>query len=560
MFRRFLVAALIIAVGAAAAAPAPSYGWQLHHADWGRIERTIQRACDYGVTEIRLSHNIIRAIDQINDDPAVERIVRDTCRLAHEHDMKVYVWAKELNIGDGYNDVCLDPDGGGKGMWDARRAAYEAAFARVPDLDGITLQFGSCPTEVWHVRNDACDFNENTPNDERVAMTIRIVKEVCDANGVAMDVRTFNHSPDQLEWIRKAIASVPGVRAMIKEVPQDWQPYYPVNPAIGRVGPNSSTIEIDLAAEYQGRSHILYCMTDYLAWRMKALRARGMAGVVVRVACSADTVLDTPNEVNLYAMQRLLEGPDVSADAIWRDWIQKRYGLAPDTEASRRLIAALRRSYPIGRKMYYILGHWALEKSSDIPEELRARCLDAKNLPQWEPAFTASYEALLKPSDAMLSRIWHEKGEAVALAAQSLDDLEAAADALSPEDYEGLSKRMRLQHKCTRVWRYVADVVCRWLRYREDKGEEDGRIIENDLRALEDLAGEMEPTAPIANPQRIRAFVADVRAKFPPCDNPLAFEPVLPADASPADLTPVADGTHWLPVEVSVPAADTAAP
>lgn len=511
-----LIALATLALASWGEAP-HDYGWQLHDRDWDNIRATIERAPEFGVTEIRLSHGIITCIDDIVENPETERIVKDACELAGRRGLKVYVWAKELNIGKRKHDQDLDPEGGGKAMWDARRAAYREAFTRCPGLHGIVLQFGSCPTEVWHIPGRVSEFNARTPNDERVALTIRIVKEVCGEFGKRMDVRTFCHSANELEWARAGIAKVPGVRAMIKEVPQDWQPYYPLNPIIGDVGPNESLIEFDLGAEYWGIGATPFCMVDYLAWRMRAMAPKGIAGAVARVECGSRHALGTPNEANLYALSCLLDNPGQPPAAIWHDWVAKRYGADTETEEGARLVACLRRSFDVGRKMYYVLTAWALEKSSDIPEQVRAACLVSKNSAQWDADFRDGYRELCNPSADTLVRIWQEKEEAIELAARSLADLEAARAALKPGDHEDLRRRMAFQHQCTQVWKYVADAVFRSMLYAKTGKKLDRQILEGDIQALEGLAREMPKDAPIANPARIALFVEDLRARLPEC-------------------------------------------
>jgi hypothetical protein len=513
VFRSVARVLLLLSVVAFAAwsAPLRDHTWQLPHADPAVI-----RAADYDVTEIQLSHGIIKAIDQINDDVNVAKNVNMACDLAHALGMDVTVWAKELNIGEDKLDICLDPDGDGKAMWTARREAYRKAFEICPDIDGVVLQFGSCPTEVWSVRDNACPFNARTLDDERVALTIRIVKEVCDAFGKRVDVRTFNHSPAQLEAARSGIAQVPGVRAMIKEVPQDWQVYYPLNPVIGKVGGNDSFIEIDLGAEYWGDNVLPFAMPAYLSRRIRAMQPMGISGVVVRVERGSRPALGTTNEINLYAMQRLVANPEVDSHQIIRDWVQQRYGLEASTDEARAVMAALGRSFDVGRKMHYVLGQWALEKSSDIPERSRTACLKSKNTPQWDPRYQAWYDELRDPTEHTLLKIWQEKAEAVELATKSLADIERARPALKPEDYTTLHRDFANHLRCARVWQHVTDGIFRQQVYKRTKRKEHRRVIEHDLRELEALADASPEGVFPANPARIRRFVKSMRGQIEP--------------------------------------------
>ena len=500
---------------AAHAAPLRDFAWQLHHPDWSRMEQTIRSAAAYGATEIELSHDIITTVDQIVDDPATRELVQKTIALCDSLNLKVYVWAKELNIGSHVINTDLDPNGGGREMWEKRRAAYRNAFALCPGLTGVVLQFGSCPTEPWEISDAASPFNAATPCPERIKLIVNIVKEECDAAGKKLDVRDFNHSVAQQQCMRDGFQLVSGVRATTKEVPQDWQPFYPLNPMIGDVGPNENRVEFDLGAEYWGCGKVPFAMVDYLCERIQAMIPKGINGVVVRAERGDDAALGTPNEINLYAMSRLVKDPETPAQAIYEDWVQQRYHLDPKSTEAQSLIAALRGSYEAGTRMFYVLHHWALEKSSQIPDAVRAECLYFKALPQWDLSYKKSWQELTRPTPETLLKIWREKAEAMTLADQALVRLQAARPALVEADYQLLFRQFEDLALCARAWQRVTDAIFRVGLWK--KSPEDLQILEGDARAVEALA-ETHPNLPLAPAKRLRAFVADLRGRFPAQD------------------------------------------
>ena len=500
-----------IANAALAAASLRDYAWQLHHPDWTRMEAAIRRAPEFGVTAIELSHDIITTVDQLRDEPATRELVQKTIALCDELHLKVYVWAKELNIGEHLINTDLDPNGGGKAMWEARRAAYRAAFAACPGLTGVVLQFGSCPTEPWELSDGASAFNAATPCEERIKLIVNIVKEECDAAGKRLDVRDFNHSPAQQQCMRDGFQLVSGVRAVNKEVPQDWQVYYPLNPMIGDVGGNENAVEFDLGCEYWGCSKVPFAMVDYLGGRMHAMASKGISGVVVRAERGDDAALGTPNELNLYAMARLVKDADTAPDSIYADWLKQRYHVDAATPAGQALIAAFRLSFDAGRKMFYVLNHWALEKSSQIPDSARADCLYFKALPQWDPEYKADWQALTQPKAPVLLKIWQEKTEAVELAQEALAKLAEAKEALAAEDYAPLEAQFTDLAHCAEVWRFATDGIFRAMQWM--KSPEDKKILEGDARGLVALAAQY-PTLPLASKKRVTGLVADLRKRF----------------------------------------------
>ncbi len=498
------------------AAPLRDFGWQLHCRDAEHIQKTLEQAVEYGVTEIRLSHSIITAVDQLGNDPALVKLVNTICAFCDAHGMDTFVWAKELNIGQRNWMQDLDPEGGGKVMWDTRRAAYRTAFENCPSLDGVVLQFGSCPTEIWQIAPFASQYNAETSCPDRVALTVGIVKEVCDAYGKKLDVRTFNHSPTQQQCMQEGLKKCNGVRAMIKEVPQDWQPYYPQNPLIGDVGENESLVEFDLGAEYWGGNHVPFVLVDYLCWRMGALVPRTITGVVVRAERGCRPTLSSSNEVNLYAMSRLIHDPTCTPDEIWQAWIKERYGLSSETEAAQALRTALELSFDIGRKMFYVREHWALEKGSNIPDRVVASCLQSKNIGQWNPAYRDAWNALCKPTAETLTQIWQEKTEALELARRAQALVAQVAPALNDADRTVLQQQMQAYVYYTQIWRYIVDAIFRIMHYAQTQDGQDLPYLEGDARGLEALRKETKDLSlSLAEEKRLNSFISDLRTRFP---------------------------------------------
>lgn len=68
-------------------------------------------------------------------------------------------------------------------------------------------------------------------------------------------MRTFIHRPSEIEWVGEGLrrAADLTVTAMTKDVPQDFEPYYPPDPLFGTL-PHAHIMEADAAGEYWGRS------------------------------------------------------------------------------------------------------------------------------------------------------------------------------------------------------------------------------------------------------------------------------------------------------------------
>ena len=186
----------------------------------------------------------------------------------------------------------------------------------------------------------------------------------------------------------------------------------------------------------------------------------GLTGYTARVSRSGNKIFGTPSEVNLLALSRMIDDPTVLAETVTDEFVAGRYGVDPASDAGRALAQAIELSFDVGRKMYYFLGFWALEKSSGLPDSLRQTALLlGRNIAKYDPDYDAVYETLSTPTLQTLVDLRQEKNEALALAAVARAHIERAAPALAPADLADLRYRYRHQELCTAVWREVAEVV-----------------------------------------------------------------------------------------------------
>jgi len=514
-------------------------GWILLDDDRAHISEVLALAPEFGVDAVQLSHDLIMDIDEINQEPGKAELLRDVATEAHEAGLDVYVWAHELSNVPPV--LCFDP---ADPVWEQRRQAYRDALLAVPEIDGVVLMFGSASPEPWYALC-LCQYCLDLPPTgnpildalhcdpvQRSHLLMDVVRDVVVGEfGGKLIFRTFIHAPYEQDWLVEAINSYTqaDIVPMSKDVPQDWEPYYPHNVHFGNVGPRDQVAEFDLAGEYWGRSVIPFALPDYLRYRLGYQFSQGSDGAFGRIERGSAHIFGTPNEVNLYAFSRLVEDPDASTDLIWREWVEYFYGLAPGSQGSDLVISALRRTFDIGRKMYYSKGFWALEKGSDVPTEGQSPALlDQKAISLWDPDYEPWHQELKKPTAQTLSDLAQEKHEARTLSESSLAEVEAAGPHLDTGDYQDLRFRLLHQRRCVDIWDHVTQAVFRYQLYKRTSDEQEGKYLEWNLDRLVELAGIMEAEygAGISpgNPRRIRAFVQDLREVFPESGDGEAFK------------------------------------
>jgi hypothetical protein len=373
----------------------------------------------------------------------------------------------------------------------------------------------------------------NSHPDERIRLVAgTLAQVVTDERGGDLVVHTFIHEPAENGYVHDALKGDPRTDyvGLSKIAPNDWQPYYPVNPILGDLGDRVERIEIDLGGEYWGRGVLPFCEVENLRWRIEQAIRRGATGVSARVERGCDAALGTPNEVNLYALSRFADEPEADPRVVWDEWIERRYGLATGTEAARTLIDALASTFDVGRKMYYVEGFWVFLKGSDFPEVARSpEMLAGRSNAKWDPDWQGRFDDLSRPSADTVARIWQEKTEAVDRAAANLAAVQAIQASLAPADYDDLAARLTNQWYATRLWRLAADVIFRYQLVKRTGDAAQARLLEGSARSLSALADEVEDAlgsgAWPGNPARVREFLADLRSVFPAQDETENFAP-----------------------------------
>jgi hypothetical protein len=441
------------------------HGWILLDSDPAAVEASILAAAKYGVNHVQLSHGLMMNVEDILGEEKQERI--DTLNLgidlAHQHGMKAYVWTHEWS--DTGIEICYEP---GDDAWDKRADAYRQMMELLPDLDGVILMFGSAPMPPWFTLC-MCDWckegwGENPllapPPAKKLELLAQAVGDVVvTEQGKELFVRTFVHEPAEIAWHSEGLAGVSGIpfTGMHKGPVQDWQPYNPHHPCIGNIGDHPSVLELDLAGEYYGLSELPFASPEYYWYRLNHSWLNKGIGAVLRVQRGGHHALGTPNEVNMLAVARLVEDRDTTFKAIWNEFVETHYGAdAVTSDCLAGLDTVLARTFPIRRKSHYVLGIWAMEKSSDLPGDTKLdQFNDRGKMPKWDPGWQEVWDRLDKPDEEVVRWVWQEGSEAVVLADWSLADFTCPQAELAPEIAADLQRRLRHQWYAARSWRAV---------------------------------------------------------------------------------------------------------
>lgn len=439
------------------------HGWMILDSDSVAVRQIIERAAAYGANHIQLSHRIIMNIDDILGDDELSRSRVDVLnlgiRLAHEHGMKAYIWAHEFSGMKKIRPATPVSYAADSPLWNQRQTAYRKGLAKIPEINGVIFMFGSAPIPPWRTVCNCCDNPNDPPQSDRIRLAVeKIGGYIVNELKKELFIRTFVHEPAEIEWHNQGLARAQGVdfTGMHKGPVQDWQPYNPHHPSLGNIGNHPAIMELDIAGECYGRSILPFSAPGYFRYRLNHLWENQGIGVVMRIQHNAVSALQTPNEINLFAITQLLKQPEKSLERIWDEALEKLYRVPPDALIQPVLKQLFKDTFPIRRKSHYVLGIWAHDKKSNFPHDTRLdQFRDRGMMPKWDPDWAAIWESLNAPDRQTVVRIWQEATEAVVLAERSLAAFNQIRDELPAEIAADLGRRFLQQKLAAEVFRAI---------------------------------------------------------------------------------------------------------
>lgn len=506
------------------AAPLPFHGWTLTHDDMAYNLSVIDKMGEFGVTHVQLSHRIVTRVDQFQNEPEVVERVRTLGDAIHAQGGQTIVWMQELNTSDTYT-YCFDLEGE---QMQAKMQAYRDALKAAPQIDGVMISFGSAPSELISVAPSCQVARFALPKERYKAMIEAISRVVMDEFGKQVYVRTFYHKGYEVPILRDALRETERpVIVMSKSEPNDFEPYYPLNPLIADVGGHDQFFELDCAGEYWGRGAIPFVAVEYFVQRFRQAQARqaGTQGRFIGSTCRVDryeySAMGTLNQANLFAQAQLVADPAIDASSIVGRFVEARFGLVAGSAAHAQLSNILRRTYWVGRKMYYAHGEWAFKKGSELPGS-NADALSLmfdKTISQWDSAYGLITASLLLPAQHTVQALLQEKYEALDIAQRNLDALASLQSEIAVGDYALLETLLIKQRLAAEVWLHMAGAIFAtrspalsspgWAAWHLDQMEVLADALEQGSYAhISDLY-------PVSS-EDIRAFVASERQQLLP--------------------------------------------
>jgi len=524
--------------GSLAASPlpadAPVRGWTiLSGSEPGALD-VIAAAPAYGINHLGLSQELISNLNEVKND-AKCALINQLVDKAHAAGVaEVVVWDRALYTADYYPDEfrtgpnrTLDLDN--PAFWEWLKADYRKMLDRVPKVDGLVLTFTFTPTPI-----EAQYSKKLTTSQQKFAAVINAIADVViGERHLNFYVRIFPNDRPEDPAIRGAIDLFvrKEIRLMIKLTPLD---YFLTSPDAGYIGAvaRPTLVEFDAAGEYDGQGIVANLWVDDILNRWRRLSQRpNVIGYAARTDRLGESrVIGRPGEINLFALKRGAEDPEVTSEQIYDEFITAHYGAAAVPEVK----AAFKNGYDITTSVFYTLGSVLNDHSKldydiytppyghlvsgrwlhppivyvrhgvnrefhywrDIVDHLAPAFVKDPSFKQAEN-FVPTYDQKrwIQPGEAMdeeyLRYIITEKNYGVSLAEDSVRHIDNARAALMPEAYEDLHHYFQRTLLTARLQRATASAYFGFRVWCRGKPYQTGYVhdtVQNGLTEMKDVA------------------------------------------------------------------------
>ena len=397
--------------------------------------------------------------------------------LSHNSGRKFIYWHREVRVPKGVVESVpeiLDEKGeidfNSEVYWQFVRNKIRGFFKAVPGIDGLVLTLTEADYSVIHNSDP-----KRYPPVEIAARLIRTFSEELEALGKSLTFRTFG-SIDEDYRVLSAAAKLAlkdcAFEIETKVTPYDWSLFLPDNPYLKRTENASLAAEFDLIGEYFGLGELPCLFTDLIINEVRYARERGATRFPGRIDRWNRKVIESVNEMNLFAFSQALKNSEVTSDEIWQAWAVQKWG-----EAGTDLIPIMKTSVDLIGKSFYIDGHMfsqnyrysvSMMMLGGIFSVFQPGISLKSNVDLW----SVFYKKTSPTHEAIVS----EKKEAVAIADQGLISVTAMADRIPEQQRDQVITAWHKATFTTRMQLASARIIIAYFEDMESGAEQPLRM------------------------------------------------------------------------------------
>uniref|UniRef100_UPI00321755EC hypothetical protein n=1 Tax=uncultured Draconibacterium sp. TaxID=1573823 RepID=UPI00321755EC len=307
-------------------------GWNILTDHTPTAFKTLKAATGYNVNHLQLSHDICHNLKDVKHQwnrNIVNRITTD----AHEMGIpEVVVWDHALYNLDYYPDrfkvndtTLIDLDN--PKFWEWFKTDYRKMLDKVPEIDGIVLSFSETGARVEDQYSEVL----KSPAEKLAALVDSVASVVVKERNMKLYIRSFMYDGSEVLALKKCfdLIKTPGIVVMAKETPHDFFVTHPVSKWIKDI-PFPVIIEFDCAHEFNGQGIVASIFPETHMERWKYYQdLPNVIGYSIRTdRYKNTTIVGTPSEINLFAIAKSTENPDIEIGEVIEGFIAGKFDSA----------------------------------------------------------------------------------------------------------------------------------------------------------------------------------------------------------------------------------------
>jgi hypothetical protein len=331
-------------------------GWNLQSEDMILTEKNLEAGKKYGINQLQLSGKICDNLKDIKESGTRNRINR-LIKKAHKAEIReIVVWNNALYNLNYYPDkfktqehklLNLDDSN----FWEWLKEDYRKMLKLAPEIDGIVLAFNESDVKIENQYSEIL----KTPEEKRAALVDSIATVVINEMNLKLYIRNFTNgiiNPGKTVESYQLI-KCHDVVVMEKESSGDFFVTNPVSFWIQNI-PFNVIIEFDCMHENEGQGVVadIFPGIHLERWQFYKKLPNVIGFFSSTGSVGDNTILDTPSEVNLFAIFEATKNPQVNLDKVLTKFISEKY----DSTAVPFLKPAFEKAPEIIFSSFYTLG------------------------------------------------------------------------------------------------------------------------------------------------------------------------------------------------------------
>jgi len=400
----------------------------------------------------------------------------------------VYAKLDSQLAGEGPHAAAVCP--GKPFVWEFYRNMLQEFFTACPGIGIIQLTTNETQVNVVECSCPCCDTLDIG---DRILKLTRATHEVCEANGVELQLRSWGEMEDEGFFDRISDGLHPNIAVSVKNTQGDFHLYLPMHRMIG-YGDRSQIVEFDAWREFSGWNGFPCFMGYRYQQRLQVCRDQGISRVTLRLTWLPNHRLleEVPwgNDLNRRVFLALLEDPDLDVDA----WLEEALSVFSHDDWSD-LVSLYRDSSAWLQESYFPDG-MHLHSHSTVCNPWESGHTALNELRHWTTPVWNTHQ----PSADTLLRLSRENAERWR---HILDLVESLEGKVQANVYEDLLLNTRGQ-AC--LMELLPRMVLIRVRIEEDTWQAPG-VCEEELNTLRDLAIRWQSVSPRHFENMLGAFV-----------------------------------------------------